>query len=444
MSYLSEVLADNPVAYYRMDEEAPFSIPILDSFDRANQNPISGGALGWAGPMGGGDFGFAELIIDSNTLAQNHSGSSGSYTTTSLGPDVELSAKLTSGTLALASGIYLWCRVQNPDTGSFQAYGIIYYRYSGGEYALVLVVDTDGVDTTLSYIFNEAPLPLADGDSIGIRCIGNRIGGYYKTGGVWSSDDDPAWSSGAVVTDNTISAAGVIAVHFEGGSGSTTDFIDEISGGSASTSLPQDSSGNGNHTTASFGSPAYSQAGSLVSDPGDTSIRCDIGAYFDIASPVMTVTDNWTIEAWMKLGGNSSSNGRTALRNGTTAGYELDVDIDGTFYYYPQGGTQGADSVGKLSTSEWKLVHLIRRNGVVEYWINGTADTIGAGGTAPGTPSGTGKIGAAAGADILFDEIAYYDSALSSERIMAHYLAGIASHSPADDVPIIIHGRGAV
>lgn len=196
-----------------------------------------------------------------------------------------------------------------------------------------------------------------------------------------------------------------------------------------------------------FGTITYSQPGPMVTDK---SIRFNVTGNAFSNQCVSFVTDNFTLGYWGKLGGGSISNGRPTFRNGSGAGagegFEIDVNLDGSFLYLPNAGSSGsagANSTGVLTTSAFKLIHVVRRAGVTEYWINGVADNLNAGGTTP-NPANIGdsdQLGAANELDMYIAYAFIFETALSGARILAQYQASQGSAS--DDPPIGFLGRGA-
>lgn len=188
--------------------------------------------------------------------------------------------------------------------------------------------------------------------------------------------------------------------------------VDSVSGGSQSLSNL-------------FGTIAYQQPGPM----GDYSIRFNTtGNAFSNAAASL-VTDNFTFGFWGKTGGGSISNSRRCLMNGNSGnrGWEIEVNLDGTFHYGNNAGASaGASSTGVLSASVFKLIHVVRRSGTWEYYLNGVLDTSNAGTDTP-TASLTGdsvQLGAATDLDIYIAHAFIFESALSATRIAAHFAAG--------------------
>lgn len=196
---------------------------LLDDYNRADQDPLSGGTLGWVSPMGFPGAGFGNTKIVSQQLANSHpTGSGSSVTTTTYGPDVCLVLELPVATLAVGCDIYLWGRVQNAGTDNFSGYAVEYHRFSTGEYEVNVLRDDAGSDVGLDTVFSPSSAILANGDALGLRCLGTTISGFYRTSGTWNQ-------IGVDHTDATYTTAGPIAIHFE--NGTSTLRADNLSGG---------------------------------------------------------------------------------------------------------------------------------------------------------------------------------------------------------------------
>lgn len=184
---------------------------------------------------------------------------------------------------------------------------------------------------------------------------------------------------------------------------------------------PTDSSGNGLTLSTVTGVPLYQQAGPM----NDFSISCPGGVNFQRATPVSTVQDNFTMETWVFVVTVGAA-GRTVMANDSTGsgvGWGIGINTDFTFNYYAGNGIQGASSTVALSASVWYHLVVLRRSGTWEYYINGVVDQINAGTTAPGVSDGPSQVGAGNNLSARFAYPTIYESALSVDRIQAHYAA---------------------
>lgn len=176
-----------------------------------------------------------------------------------------------------------------------------------------------------------------------------------------------------------------------------------------------------------FGTIAYQQTGPMGTD---FSIRFNTTGFANSNTVPSTVIDNLTFGLWAKLGGGSITNGRrTFIGSGSgTRGWEIQVNLNGTFRYAIDGGAvNGATSAGALSSSAFSLIHVVRRSGTWEYYLNGTVDTANAGADTPTAPlaGDIAQLGAAADLDVYLAYAFVFESALSSTRIAAHYQAAV-------------------
>lgn len=207
--------------------------------------------------------------------------------------------------------------------------------------------------------------------------------------------------------------------------------MDEASGN------PQDSSGNGKHMTAlsGIGTVVYEEAGPFS---GSKSIR-----YIGSGSPALhhdgpntlTVTDNFTIELWVKgalddCGGITTGGVNLACRSRSTAnGMNLFANTTVVGGDIPHG-----DSVNGY----WIHAAWIRRSGTWESYLNGSL-FLTSGTATPsahsltylgGTPTFNAQV-------TSLSNVAVYNSALSAARILAHYAAAMDYGKSVELFPIM-------
>lgn len=239
---------------------------------------------------------------------------------------------------------------------------------------------------------------------------------------------------------------------------------------------PQDSSGNGRHTTGTrtTGTPSTSYG---LGGPGDgtTLSMSSQNRTFVVPSPVMTATDNFTVEAWVGVGTQTGgepavpvtangANGAGGTPGGGANGYSLglnasqfvSIDLhggagspgsgsdpsDGTYAAFAagHGAVRGISTPGGgNNVQQWAHILLIRRSGNWEYWVNTHSESPAFGaGFAPNTPTAettifNGHVSFAVNQFVC--HVAYYDHALSSARIAAHY--NIMAAQPDGDYPFL-------
>lgn len=176
---------------------------ILDTFTRANENPLSDGGK-WTCPY------LSPLslqIVSNQAVGQTTSDSGCFWNNATFGPETE--AYVTVATLPPSGASVLLTARQ--DTGSVNGYAVFMCISGSCDF---------GVGWTIVRIDAGGPTVLATnagvisaGDSIGMLIKGSTITAFKKSGGVWSS----VFST----TDSTYSAAGNIGVNVESGGGTT-------------------------------------------------------------------------------------------------------------------------------------------------------------------------------------------------------------------------------
>lgn len=193
---------------------APFSSPILDSFNRADEGPQPTGWTAWLS---------TGLKIVSNQCAPNDGTDNGGFWNGPMfGPDVE--AYVTIATLPVDggdTGVLVRGRPTGPGfNGSY--YGVHHSPAAGTDSVFVEWFDSalGGAVTLATYSQD-----LSAGDKLGIRCIGSVIEAWVYTSGAWAK-------LGSVVDTNI---AGVGANNRFGlyiyGNGGTGARYDDFGGG---------------------------------------------------------------------------------------------------------------------------------------------------------------------------------------------------------------------
>lgn len=213
-----------------------------------------------------------------------------------------------------------------------------------------------------------------------------------------------------------------------------------------------DSSGNGRDTTSTrtggSSSVSYAQQGPR----GGQSIMAQ-GETFVTSAPVMTVTDNLTMEAWFAgspgAGGGPlpfmavgrDTNAGLSGSNGYSLGaYNSGGIFPGVTVWQPtlattQGDIQlGANDPNRLVTSPggvpWSHVVAVRRAGQWETWVGGVRCTlVPTDNKTPATPTTETFVFNAnfssswVNTTYRLCHVAFYDKALTGARIQAHYAA---------------------
>ena len=174
--------------------------PILDPFERANQDPISG--LGWKSPIAPGTTG---LRILSNVLAGNAADDTHSYYDVPFSADQEVYGTIT--TLTNGRNIYLFCRLQAPGTAGVDGYYISWEGGGGGPIFMGLYRLDNGSGTSLDSInLDAASKAVSNGDKMWLRAVGTTLAGYiYRAA-------DGAWTQMVGATDSTYPRGGYLGV----------------------------------------------------------------------------------------------------------------------------------------------------------------------------------------------------------------------------------------
>jgi Concanavalin A-like lectin/glucanases superfamily len=165
---------------------AAFSTPVLDSFNRANEDPLSGGG-NWANVITGAS---GRLKLVSNQVARG--GGNGAYWTPQTLTDCEAYAIL--AVLPTSDDAGVLARIQDVSSGvTYDGYMAV-----AGPSNIRLYRVTDGNTEVQLGAVN---VSWTAGDQIGIRCIGTKIEAWAYQSGVWSkkiSATDTAYASGAL------------------------------------------------------------------------------------------------------------------------------------------------------------------------------------------------------------------------------------------------------
>lgn len=193
--------------------------------------------------------------------------------------------------------------------------------------------------------------------------------------------------------------------------------LDEASG------LPQDSSGNGNHMTDVVGTPEYQIAGPFSNSYGIKYLTTTNEQHFQNAD-ITDAVDNITFEFWFYL---LAANGGISVGNSSNG---LAVVISGAVLQVRAAGST-LSTGHTMPTLSWNHVAVIRRSTTWEVYFNGELWSNNIGTTTPTTPASIGltigkhKQTTSYDPDIVFSNVAFFTTALSAERIKAHYDAAV-------------------
>jgi hypothetical protein len=186
---------------------------VLDSFNRANEDPLSDGGKWSIGPD---DFGGTNnLRVASNECFMGSATSGNAYRNDQdYGPDAEVYATIAA---VPTTAVLLYLRLVNIGAGTTDGYAC-YFDFTGGTHDfLPCRVDNDGL-VGLGATTTPAGGNWSVGDALGLEMIGSTLAVYDRRSGVWTQQ--------ATRTDSTYTAAGKIGVRISdsGSNGRIDDF----------------------------------------------------------------------------------------------------------------------------------------------------------------------------------------------------------------------------
>ena len=182
-------------------------LPTVDSFDRANENPLSDAGR-WTNGINGSETG---LNTTSNALACSKSTTCTAWRNNAqYGPDVEVWTKVSTlpGT---NNAVRLLGRLKEVGTSTYDGYMLRTSQLAGTDQVFLERVDNGAVITRLT--MNQE---LAVGDILLLRVKGSTLEAWRN--------DGTSWSRLGVVTDTTYAAGGYAGVGIRGTSGRVDDF----------------------------------------------------------------------------------------------------------------------------------------------------------------------------------------------------------------------------
>lgn len=202
--------------------------------------------------------------------------------------------------------------------------------------------------------------------------------------------------------------------------------------GEASGTVAVDASGNGHDGTIS-GSPTMGVETSL--GDGDTAFTFE-GSSQHVVLPDANdmASTTWTVEAIYKTTGATTGTILSLCQDGTKPSMQLDISNSKLrgYLYNTDDASVIAYSNDVLSIDTLYHVAVVYNGATIQLYVDGSSDTSA---NMTGTPLNTSlyasigarmQYGSYAGGfshSTLIDEVAVYDTALSAERIAAHYAA---------------------
>jgi len=206
--------------------------------------------------------------------------------------------------------------------------------------------------------------------------------------------------------------------------------LDEASG------LPQDSSGNAKHFDSVVGTPVYD---SFIPFSGAKGITFEQGEYFDRTANVGTATTSFSLEFWITCQNDFLSG---IFKNG------LPESSNGWRVITGGGGIQASwraplvtlESISPGIRGTARHVIFVKVGGTNAKWFvdgcpYGPLDIQSTGPSTPGADARLGDFMTTEACNFSISNVAYYETALSAERIRAHYDAAIG-FVPINRLPI--------
>jgi hypothetical protein len=188
---------------------------VIDSFNRANEDPLSDGGKWSIGPD---DFGGTNnLRVAGNVVAQGVTASSNGYRNDQdYGPDCEVYCTIDQ---LPSTAVVLYARCVNIGSGTTDGYAVYFDLNASPDVVLICRMDNDALTVLGASI--TMGTSLAVGDKVGMECIGSTIAAYAFQSG--------AWSQLGTRSDGAYSAAGKIGVRLSDAGANAR--IDDFGGG---------------------------------------------------------------------------------------------------------------------------------------------------------------------------------------------------------------------
>jgi len=209
---------------------------------------------------------------------------------------------------------------------------------------------------------------------------------------------------------------------YNGAGSGTTKLLLHLNGNST------DTSGNSNNGTDT--SVTYSQANGKF---GQGAGFNGTSSHINTSSVVLTVTDNWTLSAWINPATlpqasiavqNGTDNGGASGNNGYGFGIADGSGASGSKLQGLLSGVAWVDSGYTFpSTSTWYHIVMVRTSGTINFYVNGTV-TSGSNNTAPATPTTLSQVGSQVGIRFFngaVDEVIMENVAWTPQQVQKYY-----------------------
>lgn len=211
---------------------------------------------------------------------------------------------------------------------------------------------------------------------------------------------------------------------------------------------PQDSSGNSMHTTVTNGSPTYRQPGPLLSDVSDKAIGflASNSDYFEAPdNAILDYGDVFTLEAWVKRGGTGAVEHFIVGKgdDGVNRAGGLYIQDDRVMLAQTDVAPMIYSTTHITDTTRWHHIVATKNGATMRTYVDGrdvtdlaTASNLTCQNTSRPLTIGAEYNGAGGHGSYMaggLDEVAVYNTALSAERVWAHYAAGVRMN----DIPLV-------
>ncbi len=191
--------------------------------------------------------------------------------------------------------------------------------------------------------------------------------------------------------------------------------------------------GGGCQHGAYVGGPTLGVAGAISGDPDTAITLSGSSQYVNLPTTGLPTGANpFTVEAWIKITANPTSNVRSIVfigAIGSNSAAVLALNTSGQLYAFLWTGAATTPS-GAISLNAWHHVAMTYTGTTLACYLDGALVNSVAATAALSYGTGAAQIGAANGSATYtdfpgsVDEVVMYASALSSTRIAAHYSAG--------------------
>lgn len=190
--------------------------------------------------------------------------------------------------------------------------------------------------------------------------------------------------------------------------------------------LIQDETAYANHATSSVGTASYQIASPITSEPSDYSIAFIEDSFSIPDDPDIDFGDTLTVEAWISK---DDSIERAICARGSNA-LTFTVNTGGYLVAYKADVGEIVTATASIVLSSWYHVAYTKATTTSKLYLNGADVT----GTVTDRTLSTTATPLIVGADYNgtsiqwnggLDEVAFYSTALSADRILAHYNAAL-------------------